>query len=276
MLKLLSSLGAKLSHVKYDHTYCSDSKDGRDHGVYDINSDCTDTMHLIRHLYEVKVVISSSEAANLEIETRDQASSELWHNERKLRITASMMKEVCYRKVTTSCTAFVQKKINPKVLCTPAVCYGRLHEKDAVSAYIEYQSSYCGVAIAVRACGLVVDKTLPWLAASPDRIVYDPSEKDNQQGCLEVKCPFSCKKRTVLEATRDVPAFCLIEQDGEVFLSKSHAYFYQVQTEMHVTNSQWCDFVVWSPIDKPFVQRIRYESEFMSNAIVKAQKFYFN
>ena len=121
----------------------------------------------------------------------------------------------------------------------------------------------------------MVDKTLSWLAVSSDRIVFDPSEKDNKQGCLEVKCPFSCEKKTILEVTRNVPAFCLIEQYGGMFLSKSHAYFYQIQTEMHVTNSKWCDFVVWSPLDQPFIQRIHYDSEFMSNAIVKAQKFQF-
>jgi len=273
--KLLSELGAKLSHVKHDHTYASVRNVGRKDVCDDMNSHCTATLNLVHQVYEAKVVINSNEATKLEIETRKQASSELWRNERKLRITASVMREVCHRKASTSCTAFVQKKINPKVLCTPAVCYGREHENDAISSYIKYQRSR-GVVVEVHKCGLVVDKTLSWLAASPDGIVFDPSEKDNKLGCLEVKCPFSCEKKTVLEATRSVSAFCLIEQDGGIFLSKSHGYYYQVQTEMHVTNSKWCDFVVWSPLDQPFIQRIHYDSEFMSNAIAKAQKFYFN
>ena len=45
---------------------------------------------------------------------------------------------------------------------------------------------------------------------------------------------------------------------------------------MHVTNSKWCDFVVWSPLDQPFVQRVRYNPEFMNKAIAKAQKIYFD
>jgi len=274
--KLLSELGAKLSHVKNDHTYASVCNVGRQDVYDDMNSDCTATLHLAHQVYEGKVVINSNEATELEIKTRKQASSELWHNERKLRITASVMREVCHRKASTSCTAFVQKKINPKVLSTPAVCYGREHKNDAISAYIKYQRNCRGVVVEAHECGLVVDKTLPWLAASPDGIVFDPSEKDNKRGCLEVKCPFSCEKKTVLEANRSVPAFCLIEQGGGIFLSKSHGYYYQVQTEMHVTNSKWCDFVVWSPLDQPFIQRIHYDSEFMSNAIAKAQKFYFN
>ena len=101
----------------------------------------------------------------------------------------------------------------------------------------------------------MVDKELPWLAASPDRIVTDPSEdKEKKQGCLEVKCPLSCQKMTIVQACRNVSAFCLIEEDGSMFLSISHAYFYQVQTEVHVTNCRWCDFVVWSQFHQPFVQ----------------------
>ena len=117
---------------------------------------------------------------------------------------------------------------------------------------------------------------MPWLAASPDRIVIDPSKKEKRQGCLEVKCPFSCKEKTILEATRNVSALCLIEQDRGLCLSESHAYYYQIQTEMRVTNSKWCDFVVWSPLDQPFVQRVRYNPEFMNKAIAKAQKIYFD
>jgi len=61
-----------------------------------------------------------------------------------------------------------------------------------------------------------------------------------------------------------------MDKDGDMYLSKSHSYFYQLQTQMHVTNPQWSDFVVWSPCEI-FVQRINYDSEFMKSA----GKFYF-
>ena len=235
--KFLNDLGAKLSHVKHDHSYASVCNRTEEAPFDDMtNSDSTAALHLVRQLYEGKVVLNSKEALELEIKTRQQASSELWHSERKLRITASVMKEVCHRKASTSCTTFVQKNINPKVLHSPAVCYGRLHEDDAVSAYIEYQQKCRSVTVQVHECGLVVDNLLPWLAASPDRIVIDPTEKENKQGCLEVKCPFSCERKTILEATRSVSAFCLIERGNDLCLSESHTYYYQIQTEMYVTH----------------------------------------
>ena len=68
-------------------------------------------------------------------------------------------------------------------------------------------------------------------------------------------------------------AFCLVvEQDGNMYLSKSHSYFYQIQTQMHVTRLQWCDFVVRSPLHEPFVKRI---ADFMKSAISTAGRFYF-
>ena len=45
---------------------------------------------------------------------------------------------------------------------------------------------------------------------------------------------------------------------------------------MHVTKLPWCDFVVWSPVDDPFVKRVYYDSEFMKEVISKARSFYFN
>ena len=160
-------------------------------------------------------------------------------------------------------------------LNTTAVVYGREHEKDAIDSNVDYQVKR-GVAVEVRKCGLVVDPLLPWPAASPDAIVSDLTLIECDQGCLEVKCPFSYEKISISEACRTVAAFCLVmERDGNVCLLKSHAYFYQIQTQMHVTRLQWCDFVVWSPLHQPFVQWIKYDADFMKSAISTAEKFYF-
>lgn len=128
----------------------------------------------------------------------------------------------------------------------------------------------------IESCGLYVDKLTPWLAASPDGIVTDLSEANHSKGCLEVKCSYVCEKRRVTDACRNVNGFCLTEVDGRIELSKSHMYFYQVQTQMHVTYLHWCDFCVWSPLGEVFVQRIKYDKVFMDTALVKAKNFYFN
>ena len=157
----------------------------------------------------------------------------------------------------------------------PAISYGRKNESLAVSSYVSYQKSK-GKFVQIESCGLYVDKELPWLAASPDAIVTDFSKASHRKGCLEVKCPYVCERQTVTDARKNVSGFYLADVDGKTELSKSHMYFYQVQTQMHVTCLNWCDFCVWSPVGEPFVQRIGYEKAFMDKALIKAQNFYFN
>ena len=131
-----------------------------------------------------------------------------------------------------------------------------------------------GINVEVTKSGLVVDLVETWLAASPDGIVKDPTQTEHKKGCLEFKCPYVCNSTTITDACRQVPAFCLVEQKGAMCLSESHKYFYQIQTQMHVTRSQWCDFVVWCP-KQVFVQRIWYNTTFTKEVVQTAKKFYF-
>jgi len=62
-----------------------------------------------------------------------------------------------------------KRKMHPRPHNTAAIQYGKAHEKDAISSYLDYHRSR-GIAIEMRKC---VDVSLPWLAASPDRIVTD-------------------------------------------------------------------------------------------------------
>lgn len=69
-----------------------------------------------------------------------------------------------------------------------------------------------GRSVSVQDCGLFIDALRPWLAASPDGIVTD-SRTGQWLLCLEVKCPYKHRHRSVEDACRDDPAFCLEIQD---------------------------------------------------------------
>jgi len=100
------------------------------------------------------------------------------------------------------------------------------------------------VAIEVNKCGFLIDSNDSWFGASPDGIVFDPTQQEHQRGCLEVKYPYVCEKRTITDAYWQVSAFYLVEHEGSMCLSESHKYFYQVQTQMHVNvNSNHGDVV---------------------------------
>jgi hypothetical protein len=40
------------------------------------------------------------------------------------------------------------------------------------------------------------------------------------------------------------PAF----SDEELILKKNHAYFYQIQGQLHITKRKVCYFVIWTPL----------------------------
>ena len=271
--KFKSDLSAKLLHLNSDHCYCAsndmlgDSKDDR--------KTIPSPKHLVNQLYRCHVCLDSESKIELERNTHQQHRSEVWHMERKLRITASIMKDVCHRKETTSCHNFIQRKLMLKHIDTKAVQYGRNNEESAIKAYLNYQHQR-GISVNVYPCGLYVDSSEPWLAASPDGIVVDMSLSNQSKGCLEVKCPLVCERTAFVDACKTVAAFCLVQDGEHLSLSKSHGFYYQVQTQMHITRTMWCDFVVWSPTQDPFVQRVQYDVSFMNIALSKARNFYFD
>ena len=157
----------------------------------------------------------------------------------------------------------------------PAINYGRKHETVAISSYVKHQRSK-GKIVQVESCRLFVDHSKPWLAASPDGIVTDFSEIHHSKGILEVKYPYVCERQTIDHACKTVNGFCLTESKGQVMLSKVHAYYFQIQTQMHVTSLQWYNLFIWSPMGEPFIQTIKYEPAFMDKVLLKARNFYFN
>jgi len=84
---------------------------------------------------------------------------------------------------------------------------------------------------AVFHAGLSVHPSFPYLGASPDWKVFDPST-DCKYGLLEIKCPFSNKGEILDEAAAD-PNFHLEKVGGKFYLKKKHTcgYYAQVQKQ---------------------------------------------
>ena len=117
---------------------------------------------------------------------------------------------------------------------------------------------------------MVIDHQYPYLGASPDGYVEclccGP-------GVIEVKCPFSCRDKSLLEATGD-SAFCLeTAPDGNYILKLMHSYHYQVQLQMKLCHVLYCDFVIWRR-DELMVLRIHLDEDFITETIKKATVFY--
>ncbi|KAJ8910245.1 hypothetical protein NQ315_002569, partial [Exocentrus adspersus] len=118
--------------------------------------------------------------------------------------------------------------------------------------------------------GLLLNPDFPAFAATPDAIITcDCCGK----GCLEVKCPYSLKDMSILEFEKQKSSCLMINDQGEMTLDYRHAYFFQIQLQMAISKTSYCDFVVWSFNDF-FVERIQFNEDFLFHHLELAKQFH--
>lgn len=100
-----------------------------------------------------------------------------------------------------------------------------------------------------------VDK--PYIGASPDCIL----DCKCGRGVLEVKCPFCHKTELPEEEDKN---FCMTKESSQWRLRQQHAYYYQVQLQMHICKVSYADFVVWTESEYS-VERIAASNEFINS-----------
>lgn len=126
------------------------------------------------NFYETYIQLSPAQLEKLNHETQTQSLSQLWHDARKLRLTASTSKRVPKRS-TTNPQKFINEHLHPTFTGNTATKYGTESEDKAIQ-FMEAQGH------TVERRGLVVCPDHPWFGASPDGIL------DSTQ-LLEIKCP---------------------------------------------------------------------------------------
>ena len=117
-------------------------------------------------------------------------------------------------------------------------------EDVARQQYICYQQQHGHCNLTTEKADLVISPDNPWLAASQDDKVHDPSATPANL-LVEYNNPHSAKPLTVPEACQQLKNFCLEKTENNTYqLKPKHDYYYQIQCQLYCTNTQWCDFVV--------------------------------
>ena len=122
---------------------------------------------------------------------------------------------------------------------TPAMAWGCTHEEEAYNYYksimVQHHSD-----LQLSNSGLIISTEFPFIGASPDVLV---SCSCCGKGSVEIKCPFNHRDNYIFEAVEQDKNFYLTKTDNEIKLSKTHRYYYQIQTQLDVSKSNFCDIL---------------------------------
>ena len=218
-----------------------------------------------------RLTVTSETQAAVEDKTKEQNNSHIWFQVRKYRITSSNFGVVIKRRADFDVLA--SRLINKQHFSIHhnmpiPLRWGIEHEDIARDIYsARVQKLGCTL---VKS-GVWIDIERGWLAASPDGLVFNSSGK--LVGIIEIKCPFSAKDMTPLEAAKSLPSFPCKEIDGHLALKREHNYFYQVQGQLAITHAPWCDFCIYTPHGFS-IERIDFELPLWQQMVQNLETFF--
>lgn len=207
----------------------------------------------------------------VEKQTRGQADNDIWFQQRKGRITASVSSSVLRCKIEKlNATNYIYKQVMGTSVSfkTNATEYGKNMEKVAIRLYIDNIKSQHKKFV-YSECGLFISKDAPYIAASPDgKIQCDCCGT----GLVEVKCSFTHQNKTPLEVSNESNYF-LYNDNGTVRLKKDKSWYIQIQTQLGVSNLQFCDFVFYTQKGL-CIERILFDEDMYRNITSKCYEFF--
>ena len=125
--------------------------------------------------------------------------------------------------------------------------------------------------LTIQVSGLVINPLCPLIRWSP--LVHML-----WLGYVGDKCPYSHRGEDVAVAASKDKKFCLQpSSDGSLHLDRSHAYYYQVQMQLFVSDVEYCEFCVCtfsSDETGIHIKHISKDIDFWNDCIIKAQSFF--
>ncbi|XP_061695959.1 uncharacterized protein LOC133511237 [Syngnathoides biaculeatus] len=216
------------------------------------------------------ISMSQDEINGVEFHTRRQSQSDAWFSFSAGRITASVLRAVTRTRPDKPSVSLIAKICYPKShsFSTKATRWGCKHEETARTEYENLmESKHTGFTI--RECGLFIDATFPFIGASPYALVTcDCCES----WILEIKCPY-CHIDPTIETATENSDFYIRNESGKLTLKQDHAYYFQIQCQLHATQKQYCDFVVCTN-STIFIERIEPDTNLFSEIVKSAETFF--
>ncbi|KAJ8299964.1 hypothetical protein KUTeg_021483 [Tegillarca granosa] len=154
-----------------------------------------------------------------------------------------------------------------------SVQFGREHEGDAADALMQHvYEEYGDRNIVLYHSGLVINPLMPFLAASPDRILYIEGE-----GYFVVELKSSLKSENLKQCPTELADasnyYLTVDEEDTVILDREHNYYFQVLGQMAVCNLKKAFFGVWSSYGC-HIEQIEFDQVVWDECYEKLQSFY--
>ena len=107
--------------------------------------------------------------------------------------------------------------------------WGRHHESVAFELYKQKKLRE-NSEIIISKSGLWISPEHPFLGASPDAVIYNPTEKE-PYGFVEIKCPYKHRSSLLSMACEDAYFCCrltTVNGKEKIEIKKGHMYYVQV------------------------------------------------
>ena len=223
---------------------------------------------------KVDLHVNEDMVSAVESATRDQSKSKLWFKYRAGRITASKMKLACKSDPGLPSQSLIKTICYPEAFgfTTKATKWSCEHERVALDSYIKANTEKHDD-FEVSKSGLFLSCDWPFIGASPDGLVNCSC---CGKGVVEIKCSYCYRFDSVEKVATDRQSCLVVDADGVLHLSTSHAYYYQVQTQIHVCKVDYCDFCLCTfPSEASLhIERIFQDDQFWQACVDSSQCFF--
>ncbi|XP_011685215.1 PREDICTED: uncharacterized protein LOC105448392 [Wasmannia auropunctata] len=193
-----------------------------------------------------------------------------WHKERRFRVTGS----TCYGLYTYTKNKNPNWKkkcgdhFTPKSFKSEFTEYRKMMENQARNTFKNITKKQ------VFEIGLIVSKLNPWLAYSPNAIIFKDKKPSE---LLEIKCPFKGKTMIILDVVETEVGKSLMKKFGKIQLKKKHRYYGQVQLRMAVVNVKKTSFVMYASFDRSiFILDIEFNQSFVTEMLTAIKNMYYS
>ena len=115
----------------------------------------------------------------------------------------------------------------------PNIAFGIKYESPARDQFLK-SHKFIHKGCSISTTGLYLNYEYPFLGASPDGILYC-KQCPHHETLIEIKC-LSSNRNYKPGAGLVVQGICKRNEDGTLVMNQKHQYFYQVQTQMLLTN----------------------------------------